>query len=55
MKTAQFMDRATEQGFLALEGDKHVMTAKGDKAGVEFVAKSRFGSYFLWPQDFHPV
>jgi phosphatidylserine/phosphatidylglycerophosphate/cardiolipin synthase-like enzyme len=55
MKTAQFMDRATEQGFLALEGDKHVMTAKGDKTGVEFVAKSRFGSYFLWPQDFHPV
>ena len=55
MKTAQFMDRATEQGFLALEGDKHVMTAKGEKAGVEFVAKSRFGSYFLWPQDFHPV
>lgn len=55
MKTAQFMDRATEQGFLALDGDKHVMTAKGEKSGVEFVAKSRFGPYFLWPQDFHPV
>ncbi len=55
MKTAQFMDRATEQGFLALDGDKHVKTAKGEKAGVEFVAKSRFGPYFLWLQDFHPV
>jgi phosphatidylserine/phosphatidylglycerophosphate/cardiolipin synthase-like enzyme len=55
MKTAQFIDRATEQGFLALDGDKHVMTAKGEKAGVEFVAKSRFGPYFLWPQNFHPV
>ena len=55
MKTAQFMERATEQGFLALEGDKHVMTAKGEKAGVEFVAKSRFGPYFLWPLDFHPA
>jgi phosphatidylserine/phosphatidylglycerophosphate/cardiolipin synthase-like enzyme len=55
MKTTQFMDRATEQGFLALDGDKHVMTAKGEKAGVEFVAKSRFGPYFLWPQDFHQV
>ncbi|MDZ4145884.1 phospholipase D family protein [Hydrogenophaga sp.] len=55
MKTAQFMDRATEQGFLALDGDKHVMTVKGEKAGVECVAKSRFGPYFLWPQDFHPV
>lgn len=55
LRTAQFMDRATEQGFLTLDGDKHVMTAKGEKAGVEFVAKSRFGPYFLWPQDFHPV
>ena len=55
LKTAQFMDRATEAGYLALDGDKHVLTAKGDKAGVEFVAKSRFGPYFLWPQDFHPV
>jgi phosphatidylserine/phosphatidylglycerophosphate/cardiolipin synthase-like enzyme len=55
LKTAQFLDRATEQGFLVLEGDKHVLSPKGEKAGVEFVAKSRFGPYFLWPQDFHPV
>jgi hypothetical protein len=55
MNTALFMDRATEQGFLALDGDKHVMTAKGEKAGVEFVAKSRFGPYFLWPQGFQLV
>jgi hypothetical protein len=55
MKTAQFMDRATDAGYLALDGDKHALTAKGDKAGVEFVAKSRFGPYFLWPQDLHPV
>lgn len=52
MKTGQFMERATEQGFLALNGDKHLMTAQGEKAGVEFVAKSRFGPYFLWPQGF---
>ena len=55
LKTAQFLDRATENGFLALDGDRHVLTAKGEKAGAEFVAKSRFGPYFLWPQDFHPV
>lgn len=55
LKTAQFLDRATEHGFLALDGDRHVLTAKGEKAGAEFVAKSRFGPYFLWPQDFHPV
>jgi phosphatidylserine/phosphatidylglycerophosphate/cardiolipin synthase-like enzyme len=55
LKTAQFMERAVEQGYLALDGDKLVLTPKGEKAGVEFVAKSRFGPYFLWPQDFHPA
>src|SRR5665647_2026833 len=55
LKTAQFMERAAELGYLALDGDKHGLTTKGEKAGVEFVAKSRFGPYFLWPQDFHPV
>ena len=52
LKTAQFLDRATEQGFLTANGDRHTLTPKGEKAGVEFVAKSRFGPYFLWPQDF---
>jgi phosphatidylserine/phosphatidylglycerophosphate/cardiolipin synthase-like enzyme len=53
LKTAQFLDRATEQGFLLFDGDKHTVSPKGEKVGVEFVAKSRFGPYFLWPQDFH--
>ena len=55
LKTAQFLDRATELGYLAADGDKYAMTPKGEKAGVELVAKSRFGPYFLWPQDFHLV
>ncbi len=55
LKTTQLLDRATELGYLVLTGDKHGLTPKGEKAGVEFVAKSRFGPYFLWPQDFHPV
>jgi len=55
LKTAQFLDRATELGYLSVDGEKHVITPKGDKVGVEFVAKSRFGPYFLWPQDFHLV
>lgn len=53
VKTAQLLDRATEQGYLVQSGDKHVLAPKGEKAGVEFVAKGRFGPYFLWPQDFH--
>ena len=55
LKTADLLSRATEQGYLTLNGDKHVLSPKGEKAGVEHVAKSRFGPYFLWPQDFHPV
>ena len=52
LKTAQFLERATEQGFFLLYGDKHTISPKGEQAGVEFVAKSRFGPYFLWPHDF---
>jgi hypothetical protein len=55
LKTAQFLERATELGFLVFDGEKHTVSPKGEKIGVEFVAKSRFGPYFLWPQDFHLV
>lgn len=55
LKTAELLGRATEQGYLIFNGDEHALTPKGEMAGVEFVAKSRFGPYFLWPQDFHPV
>lgn len=51
-KTAQLLDRATELGYLVFTNDKHSLTPKGEGAGVEFVAKGRFGPYFLWPQDF---
>lgn len=50
-KTAQLLERATATGLLALDGDRHVLTAKGTEAGLEFVPKSRFGPYFLWPED----
>lgn len=55
LKTAKFFEQATEQGYLALNGDKHALTPKGEQAGVEFVAKSRFGPYFLWPRSFNPA
>ena len=55
LKTAQLLDRATEQGYLSLVGEKHALTSKGETAGMEFIAKGRFGPYFLWPQDFHLV
>ena len=55
LKTAQFLERATELGYLVVDGDKHVITPKGEKASAEFVAKSRFGPYFLWPHDFQLI
>ena len=51
-KTAPFLERAAEQGYIQSEGDKYALTPKGELAGVEFVAKSRFGPYFLWPIEF---
>ncbi len=55
LKTLQFLEKATAQGYLALNGDKHSLTPMGEKAGVEFVTKSRFGPYFLWPHSFNPT
>ena len=54
IKTAQFLERVTELGYLASSDDKHTLLPKGEQAGVEFVAKSRFGPYFLWPNTFNP-
>ena len=51
LKTAQLLDRATELGYLSQQRDQPPLPAKGAQAGVEFVATSRFGPYFLWPQD----
>lgn len=55
MRTPELLDRATASGYLELQDGKHALTPKGDQAGIEHVAKSRFGPYFLWPEAFHPV
>ena len=55
MKLAQMLELSVAQGYLNIDGDKHSLSPKGEKAGIEFIAKSRFGPYFLWPQDFKPV
>ncbi|MES2899537.1 MAG: phospholipase D family protein [Pseudomonadota bacterium] len=51
IKTAELLERAVSHGFIALHDGKHVLADKGEHAGVEFVAKSRFGPYFLWPDN----
>jgi hypothetical protein len=52
LKTAQVLERAATAGYVEALGDgRYGPTAKGEQAGVEYVAKSRFGPYFLWPVD----
>jgi hypothetical protein len=42
---------AVEAKLLNAEGDRHYLTPAAKQAGIEFVAKSRFGPYFLWPEQ----
>ena len=49
MKTAEWLAKAVEAKLLTTEGGRHYLTPAAKQAGVEFVAKSRFGAYFLWP------
>lgn len=51
MKTDDILDMAVTSGHLQLTEGKHHLTEKGAQSGVEFIAKSRFGPYFLWPED----
>ena len=52
LKTAQVLEHAAAAGYIEDVGDgKFGPTPKGEQAGVEYIAKSRFGPYFLWPID----
>jgi hypothetical protein len=53
LKTGEFLDKATYQGYLFFDNGQYFISPQGEKVGVEFVAKSRFGPYFLWPHDFY--
>ena len=50
MKTHELLTALVTNGFLELRDGKHYLTSKGEEAGGEFRAKSRFGPYFLWPE-----
>ena len=52
LKTAEVLERAAASGYVeALADGKYGPTEKGAQSGLEYVAKSRFGPYFLWPAD----
>jgi phosphatidylserine/phosphatidylglycerophosphate/cardiolipin synthase-like enzyme len=54
IKTNELNDKLVQLGFLELKDGKPYITAKGKDVGGEFCKGSKFGSYFLWPESFHP-
>ena len=54
IKTVELLDRFTAAGYLTVVDGKHQLTAEGADCGCEFVARSRFGPYFLWPENLRP-
>jgi phosphatidylserine/phosphatidylglycerophosphate/cardiolipin synthase-like enzyme len=54
LRTSELLERLVASGHLTMREGKHVLTPKGEGAGGEFRARSRFGPYFLWPEDLQP-
>ena len=52
LKTSVFIERCIEHGFLDRDGEQIILTELGEKQGGEFKGSKRFGSYFIWPEDF---
>ncbi|PCJ31770.1 MAG: DNA repair protein [Gammaproteobacteria bacterium] len=53
LKTPELLEKLISHGYINEVDSKQTLTPKGENAGGE--AKSgRFGSYFIWPDDFSP-
>jgi len=52
LKTNELIDKLVVSGHLEAREGKHYLTAKGNETGGEFRMSPRFGSYFLWPENF---
>jgi phosphatidylserine/phosphatidylglycerophosphate/cardiolipin synthase-like enzyme len=52
VKTNEFIEKLVASGYLEMREGKHYLTAKGKDTGGEFRMSPRFGSYFLWPENF---
>ena len=46
------LERLTADGLLTVDGAGHALTSAGQAAGGEFIEKSRYGPYFIWPPGF---
>lgn len=52
IKTNEFMEKLVTSGLLEIKDGKHYLTAKGKETGGEFRMSSKYGPYFLWPENF---
>lgn len=50
-KTQDFIDKMVELGFLTIKDNKPHLTDLGKSHGGEFKVSSRFGPYFIWPEN----
>lgn len=51
LKTDELVGKLLTNGLLQVRDGVNHLSTKGASAGGEFVEKSRFGPYFLWPDD----
>jgi hypothetical protein len=51
MKTDELISKLLDGGFLEAQNGANRLSQKGTAVGAEFIEKSRFGPYFLWPED----
>lgn len=51
LKTEEMLDKLVAHGLIVVSEGRHQLTNQGVDAGGEFIAKSRFGPYFLWPEE----
>jgi len=51
LKTPDFLESLVSSGYLEESNELHSLTVKGVDAGGE-AKTGRFGSYFVWPEDF---
>jgi len=54
LKTAELTEKLIGAGFLEVKNGKNYITTKGKEAGGELRTSSRFGPYFLWPENLNP-
>ncbi|MES2790560.1 MAG: phospholipase D-like domain-containing protein [Planctomycetota bacterium] len=49
--TIDLLNHMVEHGLLELQNGKHSLTPEGVRNGGEYRSNSRFGPYFLWPEN----